>query len=358
MIVHERGTGRFSLFTRSLAAALVALLAVPLQALAATSSSGGGGPQKVVVIGFGNEEGVAKHAARLEWEAAQMAATMGRYELLDLAALLDPEGEKAREEAGVQAKKNWAAAKGAYDELEVQLAVDLCDRAMGLYEKSDITRTLPEMVRAWTLKIASLIANADVPTANIEQNLLLPLDVDPNFDPNLFDPDFINNAKKKKADLQAKATLSIDVASKPVPARVFVDGKFRGVTPTEVKNLAPGDHFITLRAPGYKLIQKRTRAGAASSVGEALEATPHLAKFESVLSRVKQSFGTDSRAAPSRELAQLLGADQLVFVSVSRESQQVVHVAVARVRGSDGAEIAFQEENLADDEARYGSLSQ
>lgn len=359
MTAFASGDSRYNFFTRAIASVLVGLLLAPATAIAAPAPTAAPASRpKLAVIGFFAEEGVAKQAVRLEWEAEQNARRTNLYEVIDLAAHLDAEGHAEREKNAEEARKSFVAAKGAYDELEVQLAVDLCDRAMGLYEKSDITRTLPDMVKAWTLKIAALIANADTRTSDIEENLLLPLDVEPNFDPNLFAPDFIAQNKRKKEALEEKANLSIDVATRPVPARVYVDGKFRGISPVEVRNLAPGEHFVTLFAPGYKMVQSRARAGAAASVGEALEPTPAHPKFQSLVQRIQQSFRHESRAAPSRELAQMLGVDQLVYVSVNREGPGAIHVAAARVRGSDGAEIAFQEETLTDDEPRLANLSQ
>ena len=54
-----------------------------------------------------------------------------------------------------------------------------------------------------------------------------------------------------KAQILASPLGSMRIEAIPNPARVFLDGKDRGVTPLDLKNIPPGVHSLTVRRPGY-----------------------------------------------------------------------------------------------------------
>lgn len=61
----------------------------------------------------------------------------------------------------------------------------------------------------------------------------------------------------------AKNTCSLKIISKPKGARIWIDGKERGVTPLKVKGLSPGLHLVVLNLSRYqrkeKLIKLKSR---------------------------------------------------------------------------------------------------
>ena len=130
---------------------------------------------------------------------------------------------------------------------DVQKAAESCDKALQAFEHSDLSQSFDAMLAAWTLRAAALLANADAKGAMVELNLLLPVGAKATFDPNIFPPDFIAQLKQKREELGTKSNLGLEVVAKPAPARVFLDGGFRGVTPLELAGLAPGEHLLVVR---------------------------------------------------------------------------------------------------------------
>ena len=69
-------------------------------------------------------------------------------------------------------------------------------------------------------------------------------------------------------ELQGVAkTGSLEIRSEPAGARITVDGRPRGTTPTTVSDLAPGDHTVVLEAGGRKVSQTvRIQAGSTAQL--------------------------------------------------------------------------------------------
>jgi hypothetical protein len=349
-----------SLPIRVLAAALSCLLAMPaalVSSLASAASPASAGPPTLIVVGIPLDEAAVPVAARLAFLGEQVARRLGRHQVLDLADQLDAENTQLRAERGQQGKTDYGAARQAYDDLEVGKAAELCGRALELLEKADQTSHFDELVRAWVLKVASLIANAEYKQAVAELALLLTVDPKTPFDPNLFAPDFLAQVRREREALLQKSTLALDVQSRPVPARVYLDGTFRGVAPVELRQLAPGDHLLTAIAPGYLRVQRRVRPGAGVSESLALEPAPKLKSLSGAIARIRADLRGEGRNRAARDLARELGAAQVLVVTVGSREKELKALAV-RVDGEQGRELSYLEEPLPDDEARFQTAAE
>ena len=69
-------------------------------------------------------------------------------------------------------------------------------------------------------------------------------------------------------ELQGVAkTGGVEIRSEPAGARITIDGRPRGTTPTTVSDLAPGDHTVVLEAGGRKVSQTvRIQAGTTAKL--------------------------------------------------------------------------------------------
>ena len=62
-------------------------------------------------------------------------------------------------------------------------------------------------------------------------------------------------------------TGSLEIRSDPAGARITIDGRPRGTTPTTVSDLTPGDHTVVLESGGRKVSQTvRIQAGTAQQL--------------------------------------------------------------------------------------------
>jgi len=64
---------------------------------------------------------------------------------------------------------------------------------------------------------------------------------------------------------KAPATGSADVDSQPRSARVSVDGKFVGITPMRVSDLAAGEHRFQFELAGYKVVTQTVNIAGGQS---------------------------------------------------------------------------------------------
>ncbi len=342
---------------RAVASVLVGLLAAP-----AWAADGGPGPDfyaptkprtpRLAVVALALDDS-SRAAARLAYLGEKLALEVGRQELRDLASALDPEGHETQRGLMTAADEAIRKARAAYDELEPKRAKELCDQAIASYEKSDLSRSFGELVRARMLRIASLIANAEAGAADREVERLLPLDLHTPFDPNLFAPDFVAQVKRRRAALTSQSGLGLDIEVRPVPGRVYIDGRYRGISSVELRDLTAGDHVLTVVSPGYRVLQKTVRPGAGGTRVETLQAASGLERFRDQVRRIKDDFRGKGRNRVARELAKDLGVDQVLVIGVQAKDKDQLSALAVRIDAADGHEYAYVEEPLPNDEQRF-----
>jgi hypothetical protein len=340
---------------------LIGLVAAPAWAAprsedsAGTPTAAAASPARprVAIVAFALDAS-ERAAAKLSYQGERIARELGRHQLLDLAGLLDPEGLKAHQDRVESARASLEKARQLYDELEPKKAREQCERAIEELERSDLSRSFDQLVSASMLRIAAQIANAETGAADAALRELLPIDPSTPFDPNLFTPDFVAQTKSRRAELKNEATMGLDLETSPVAARVFVDGRFRGISSVELRNLTPGEHVLTLVAPGYQLLQKQVRPGVGGTRVETLKPASGLALYRELVQKLSADFRGEGRNLAAREFAQQVGADQLLVVGVqAKDSDQLLALGV-RVDARDGHELAYLEEPLPNDEQRFG----
>jgi hypothetical protein len=335
-MIPSRTSNRF--FSRATASVLVGLLASsPAWAARGESSERSSKRPSIVVVAFSMDDVSARHAVRMGRLAEQSLRDEGLHEVHELSKLLDPAGAKAREEKAREGKALYEAARKLYEELEVAKAAEKCNKALQAYELSDITVNFDELIAAWTLRIASLLALMDTKMAAIELNLLMPVGSKAVFDPNIFVPDFIAQVKQRREEIRVKSNLTLEVTT-PLPANLFLDGIYRGVTPIELKDLSPGDHYLNVVAPGYQLYQKRVRGGPGVTENVVFEAGPKLVAYQAKQEELRRTIQTRERKSMGRVLTQELGVDEVLLLGVATKAKELYAVA-ARI-SSEGRELS------------------
>ncbi|MBN2361038.1 MAG: PEGA domain-containing protein [Deltaproteobacteria bacterium] len=218
-------------------------------------------------------------------------ALFGRPEIgvLDLRRALD---SKAGNDARVRvelAEAGLANGQQFYESLDADRAIKELTASCEFFEDGfSEVNDFDKMVIA-NLYLASVLQQTGQPEAAIKHyRAALFLDPKLAIDPNVFPPDDIDNLERVRRDNEQGAKGSVEIASAPVSARIYIDGVYRGATPLTISNLPAGDHFLRIERNGYdrivgvlEVIARRTRKSDYSLI-----ALPRLGDLQRALAAV------------------------------------------------------------------------
>jgi hypothetical protein len=285
---------------------------MPTRLVPRTLAAASTGPT-VTVVAIPLDAAARAEAARLTHFAEQAVARSGRLELVRLTDALDTGGRREREASAADAAAAMKEGQKAYDELDTQQALQQFDKAVRAYEAGDLSRHFGELIRARVMKAASQVANGENTAAQLEIRSVLAMDPRAQFSPNFFPPDEMAFVEKERKSALAAAKTSLSVRTEPVPAQVYVNGEFRGVSPVSLTDLTPADHYVTVVAPGYALAQRRAREGETVLTLKPVAAQKALQTATEKAARKPE--GPD-RDMALRELGTLAGVSQVLALLV------------------------------------------
>lgn len=317
----------------------------------------GQGKPRLVVIGLGLDAASERAAARLLQLGEKSAEDAGRFDLIDLAEFFDPEAMAEERLLIDRTRALLGEARAAYDELELGLAKEKAFQAQQLIQKTDLSRHFDLYVDAQMLRIAALLADSEIKEADLILEKLLPMDLETPFDPDLFSPDYVAQVRAMRTSLEKASPKGIDLKVQPVAARVYVDGQFRGISSLELHDLVPGDHVITLMAPGYRRLQRAISPQAASSLVEVLEPAPLHARYQPLLEALRGKFLDKARTSAAQDIAKFFGAAQIAVIGVRSQGEDGWRVTGIRMDAGDGHEYAYLDEVFSSDERQLAALS-
>jgi outer membrane biosynthesis protein TonB len=271
----------------------------------------------LTVVGIALDPTRTRDAALDGFLGEQAVRRARKQPLAPLADLLDPTAAAAREKAAVDAKRALDSARKAYfNDLDLDTAGALCDKAYGLYLKSDVPQHFEELVAASELKIASLAGDpSKADRARTELSLLLPIDPRTELSPNLFNPDLLKIAEAMRSQLKGQSTLSLAITTGSVPARVFLDGTFRGIAPVTIDHLPPGNHLLTVVAPGYARVQRKVNPGPEPTLDVALEPAELASAIRPRIDGLARVFLSPALPKALAELASALKVEQVLVLA-------------------------------------------
>ena len=267
----------------------------------------------VTVVAIPLDAAARTEAARLAYLAEQAVVRSGRLELVRLSDALDAAGRREREAGAAEAAAAMKEGQKAYDELDTQQALQQFDKAVRAYEAGDLSRHFGELTRARVMKAASQVANGENTAAQLEIRAVLAVDPRAQFSPNFFPPDEMAFVEKERKAALASTRTALTVRTEPVPAQVYVDGEFRGVSPVSLTDLTAADHYVTAVAPGYALAQRRAREG-----DTVLTLTPVAAQkaLQTATEAAARKPEAPERDKALRELGTLAGVSQVLALLV------------------------------------------
>ncbi|KFE63582.1 PEGA domain-containing protein [Hyalangium minutum] len=275
---------------------------------------------------------------QLTYQAEQAVAGTERFQLVRLADALDAQGARERDAKAAAAAAALQEGQKAYDELDTQQALKQFDQAAQLYEGSDLSRHFMDMSRARVMKIAAYVANGDNKAFQRELKEVLARNPRAEFSSNFFPPDELAVVEKVRRGILAEATRTLEVKTGDVPAQIFMDGQFQGISPMTLSGLTSSEHFVTAIAPGYASAQGRFRGEAALK----LEPLPTASKLKAWVDRIAAAPEGADRDAALRELGTFAGTQQVMALLVRGTPSISGQDAIAlRVEVSDGHNAGY-----------------
>lgn len=142
-------------------------------------------------------------------------------------------------------------------------------------------------------------------------------------DPDVFNPRVID--VYRRAQPRGRPRGSLRVTSDPPGARVYVDYRLRGVTPTTVDRLRFGSHRVTLVRPGAEVFSHPVTIRSRRAVplrAELPERRPARGLNRALLAMRAAAYETMPAEHPAREVARLLGAAHLGVLLVKQRGQR------------------------------------
>ncbi|MBI3179244.1 MAG: PEGA domain-containing protein [Deltaproteobacteria bacterium] len=290
---------------------------------------------RVVAIVRGVGAGSDKAAGFVEHFVGEALAKDERYELVDLAkALGDTEAARVKRAFEV-AQEMTEKGRSAYETLDLDLAVDHLNSALAKYERHAGSVTdVAKVAEVLMLLGASHILRGEEKTGakRLGQAIAIHSTVEP--DPRIFNPGMREIFQKASEELAKRPTGSLSLSSNPSYARVFVDGKFVGVTPAIVDKLSEGRHFVRLVKAGFaesgKVIE--VVGGHEASGVETLKESDAYAELdalaEAALPALPNKRTGDSVGEVFRQLGVLLDADMVLMAEVRLDGERVRVLAV------------------------------
>ncbi len=298
------------------------------------------GPRRIVVMAVGIDRQAQGELGRLEHLAEQAVVRSGRFELVRLVEALDHSNTKLRQARVAEAAAAASAAQKLYDDLDAQKAAQGFSEAVKGFRQADLTRHFSDLSQAWTMKIASLVANGETRAAQNEIEKLVAVDPKAQFSPNYFPADTLKQVEDVRRHAASVKNL-VQVKTSPPGAQVYLDGLFRCVAPCAVTGLARGDHFLSLVLAGFALSQQAATPGLNEVV---LREAESAARYRGLVEQVVKDPYGPGRDGAARQLGEWVKADQ-VLVAVARKSAagQKLELIWVRLETPDGHNLAYQE---------------
>lgn len=284
----------------------------------------------------------------LQAMGTQGALRSDRFDGQDLVDRIDVGGAAARAEARRKAGAKFQAGREAYDSLDLDKAVQYFAEAADLYRTADLRRSFDDYLQACVWHAASRYLNGDKAGAQHDFSKIFVLAPRAVIDKQLFPPDLLATAERSRAEVEAEATINLQVSATP-PGLAWVDGHLAGATPVTVGRVPTGEHLVVVAAPGEQLAVTTT---AGTQVRVNLTRAGGRDDFEAVRSRAAAAFFGTNRTPELAAAARSLGVDQLLVVAYEGAKSPVLHLlrvtadgrALAGAEGNAGAD-AVQELN-------------
>lgn len=307
--------------------------------------------QKGTAVAVSLDPQVAAQTSTISYVLQSVVRQSPRLDYVDLAERAQGSAAAARARKAQDAARAYKSAKQAYDQLDLDNALTGFEDAVRLYQQADLSQHMQGLLDSEAMLAATRYFNGDVKGAREALERLLSLKPNFHFDPSTFSPPLQKMGESVRTDVQNSRDNPLEVQTRPVPGRVYVDGRFVGMSPQELKDLAPGRHYVTVLAPGYAFVQQTERAAPGQLAKYRLKPADDGRALLSRLATLKKGFKSGDVSAAGASLARWAHCDEILVAGVSQVGPGQVKVVAARV-ASDGHVLAVGDHALSTNDPR------
>lgn len=326
---------------------LLALVAETPATPAAPSS-----PTRVVVVATGKTPALDAVAAEAEHLGRQQVSATAGFMAVHATA-----SSRTPSEVHEEARDLVAAGEEAYAELETKKAVSSLRRAISLLEKElDTLADRDLLVEA--LALLGSVHNQSGNGAAAERAFLKLLALSPThaLDEGAFPPGDVELLERLQEELAFTEPGTLEIRSGGVPAGVWLDGRYRGLTPLTLEDVEPGTHLWLVRRQGYE-----PASGAVVVEGKRASVRARLSAPKSdreLPGRVKRLVLERMNLHPTLfALADAIGKpEELVAVVAEEDPQKGPVLRLVRALAADAVLVGYREVELGEGwQERYGA---
>jgi hypothetical protein len=293
--------------------------------------------QPVAVVAIGRDAELDRLAA----EAETRVRLALRYHDRDVVNVATPNlTTKAAVEA---ARVQLLAGEAAYSELDAKLAErSLSDGLQALTAEMDRGGDRELQLRGLALLGSVRNQTGQVERAKEAFAALIALDPSAKLDAEEFPPDDVKLFNELQEEAAFTAPASLQISSDGLPAAVFIDGRYRGVTPLTLDDLEPGRHGFLVRRQGYAPRSGEVDVGGSTRRLKAPLVPPEGRErwLELLLALEVDAFSLHPTLLA---LAEDIGNPETVAMVVERHEDKGPLLHLVRSRPAEGVLLAYRE---------------
>lgn len=288
--------------------------------------------ETMAVVVRGQGPGADKAAAFVEHFVLDAMDADDRYELIDVTRELGDPSRKRSKRAFEKADSLIEKGRQAYESLDLGATVRHINQALKIYRRQAAYLDHPKDVADAMMLLGAthiLMGQQRTGRKRLGQAYTLFPEVEP--DPRVFNPTMRNAFSSVVESLESKPGGRLAVTSNPSYVRIYVNGEFRGVAPTSVKELLEGPHFVRFEKDGYRPWGKYLgiTAGRKASENGSLKPAQRYNKYaghvDSIMEAVADTDPDDDYVPGSvLDLGEMLGARHVFVVAVQLDGEQVM----------------------------------
>lgn len=141
-----------------------------------------------------------------------------------------------------------------------------------------------------------------------------------DYDSNIFPADVAPVFEQVRDETLAGQRGSLRIESEPPGAEVFVDGRFVGAAPARAEGLLAGDHYVSLKLPGYTREVRRVTVQTEyeETVTYELYQLENAPLLRDALTAAREEMGDPQVGPGLRDLWSLLLVDQVILGDLQR----------------------------------------
>jgi len=290
-------------------------------------------PISVVVRGIG--AGSDKAAGFVQHFVREALKESDGHEVVDLAEALGSPTQNRAKRAFSVAEEMVVKGRSAYETLDLDPAIDFLNTALTKYERHAAYIESPAKVAEVLMLLgATHILRGEEKTGakRLAQAVAVYPEIEP--DPRIFNPGMRQIFQDAVDRLAARPVGTLSITSNPSYARVYVDGKFVGVTPMAIDKVTEGRHLVRLTKDGYRNWGRVIDVvGQVESTDVAtMKPTDNFEEFDALVEAAMPSLPNlsigDGAKLVHRQLGDLLDVDELFMAEVRLDGERVRVLAV------------------------------